>query len=503
MAALSVLLCTEGTYPFVGGGVSTWCDILCRELDEVDFTVYAITGNPEVTYRYSPPDNVRGVVHLPLWGAEDPNEYTHPGVSLRTLTARRRETTDDVIERRFVPLLRELVRGFEPEHSHPLAQGRVVHGLWRYFQHYDWRRTWRSRPAWDAFVEEALRQHRERPGDVLPAEEPSAYDLTTAMRWLSNYLLELAAPLPRADLVHTTIAAFAGLAGVVAKHEHGTAFLATDHGVWVRERYIALSGSDELTPFGRCFLLGFSSLVSRLVYAHADVVSPVTNFNRRWEIPWGVEPHRIETISNAVDPSVFVPRPKPPSTAGRPTVVAAARIFPLKDIETMIRSAVIARERIPNVQYLVYGSLETDPPYTERLRSLIAELSLEGTFTLAGHHANPPEIFGEGDISALSSISEAFPYTVLESMSCQRPVVGTDVGGVREALEGFGIVVPPRDPQAFGEAVVQLLTDDELRLELGRRGREQVLAHYRVDQAMASYRDLYGRLAALPRLRPI
>ncbi|HEX2016240.1 MAG TPA: DUF3492 domain-containing protein, partial [Solirubrobacteraceae bacterium] len=62
----SVLLCTEGTYPYVGGGVSTWCDILCRELEEVRFTTFALTGQPEVRLRYELPANAREVLHVPL-----------------------------------------------------------------------------------------------------------------------------------------------------------------------------------------------------------------------------------------------------------------------------------------------------------------------------------------------------------------------------------------------------------------------------------------------------
>src|SRR5262249_6984349 len=52
---IEVLFCTEGTYPFVEGGVGTWCDIICRELPEVEFTLYAVTGAPEVTWKFEPP----------------------------------------------------------------------------------------------------------------------------------------------------------------------------------------------------------------------------------------------------------------------------------------------------------------------------------------------------------------------------------------------------------------------------------------------------------------
>jgi glycosyltransferase involved in cell wall biosynthesis len=175
-------------------------------------------------------------------------------------------------------------------------------------------------------------------------------------------------------------------------------------------------------------------------------------------------------------------------------VVAAARIFPLKDIETMIRSAAVARELIPDIRYLVYGSLDADVPYVRRCQALVAELGLENTFELRGFHSNPAELYSEGDVCVLSSISEAFPYTALESMACARPVVGTDVGGVREALEGFGIVVPPRDPEAIGRAVVSLVADDEFRRELGRRAREEVLAKYRTSDSVNAYWAAYCEL---------
>jgi glycosyltransferase involved in cell wall biosynthesis len=96
----------------------------------------------------------------------------------------------------------------------------------------------------------------------------------------------------------------------------------------------------------------------------------------------------------------------------------------------------------------------------------------------------------------LSSITDAFPYTVLESMACARPVVGTDVGGVREALDGFGMVVPPRDPEAFGLAVAALFDDDEFRRELGRRAREEVLAKYRTSDSVGAYWAAYLELTA-------
>jgi polysaccharide biosynthesis protein PelF len=488
MARRSVLLCTEGTYPYAGGGVSTWCDILCRELAEVDFTVFAVTGGQDVQLRYELPANVRGIVQLPLFGTQDPSDHVLSAMSVREIERRRARTTPKVVRERFVPMLRRLLGALRDDVGGGEDDGRLLWELWLYFRDYDWRRSWRGDEAWSTFLQIVAEWPTPDGG------APTAADVTEAMRWLYSFLVPLAAPVAQVDMVHTTIAGFPGIAGVIAKWERGTPFLVTEHGVWVRERYIAISNA-AFSAFSKRFLMDLSRYVARVNYRCADVVSPVAEFNTRWEVPWGVERERLVTIPNAVDPAVFVPRPKPPTTAGRPTVVAAARVFALKDIEMMIRAAAVARDSVPDVHFLVYGSLDADVPYVERCRALIAELGLDGTFELAGHHSKPSELFAEGDISALSSISEGFPYTVLESMACGRPVVATDVGGVREALQGYGIVVPPRDHDAFGQGVVTLLKDDVLRRRLGRHAREAVLARYRTSGNIAAYRHLYDRVA--------
>ncbi len=499
---LKVLMCTEGTYPYEGGGVSTWCQTLCSELPQVEYTLYAITGGPNVTPKYPVPPNIQHTIHIPLWGTQEPAEYILPEVPFAAIYQRKTDTTESAITAEFLPLLRTFLQGIEKPGPDLHPYGRVIYDMWRYFQKYDWNETWKSEPVWRAFLEEVLKPYESRPHDFLDSEVPSHYDLTNTMRWMYNFLMPLAAPVPKVDLVHATIASFAGLAGIIAKYAYGTPMLITEHGVSIRERYIAISANREFGYFAKRFLLNMYALVSELIYRYADKISPVANFNRRWEYRY-VGADKIQTIYNGIDPRVFVPKPKPSRTAKRPTAVAAARVFPLKDIETMIRSAEVARQTIDNIYYLVYGSLNADPPYVARCRQLIADLKLENNFEFGGFHNRPAEIYTEGDISVLSSISEGFPFTVLESMACERPVVGTDVGGVKESLEGFGFVVPPRDPEKFGQAVVDLLQQDDLRLQMGRKAREEVILKYRTDGMVRNYWQLYQHVVAEYQAAPL
>ncbi|MCX6134836.1 MAG: GT4 family glycosyltransferase PelF [Ignavibacteriales bacterium] len=489
---LSVLLLTEGTYPYAGGGVSTWCDLLCRELSDVDFFVVAVTGTPIAALKYKIPENVQYVRQVPLWGSEEPSEYVRPDTAFADVYLNRVETTPQVIRHLFIPVFEKFLREMFSAASLKSLDPNVIHQLYRYFQQYEYKRTIQSPQVWKTFL--GTIQHQCEISSVPDEERPTLFDLTTAMRWLYNYLMPLNAFVPKTDLAHATIAGVSNLPAIAAKLEYGTPIIVTDHGIYIRERYIAIS-AGKFTPFAKRFMVNLSSYATRLLYSTADQISPVCNYNHRWETRFDADAARIKTIYNGIDPAIFVPKEKPEKTRNRPTVVAAARIFPLKDIETMIRSCSVVREHIPDVQYIVYGPFDVDPPYTKRCVDLISELQLHENFRFAGFHSKPHELYHEGDISILSSISEGFPYTVLESMACARPVVATDVGGVREALEGFGFIVKPRDAQALGEGVIKLLQDHELRERLGTMGREQVLLRFRNSQTMNTYRKSYASLS--------
>ncbi len=480
-----VLLLTEGTYPFVDGGVSTWCNQIVRGLPDVRFTVLAVTGDVSARQLYDLPPNVT-VRQLPLWGVEHPFEWGLPADGARDLMRRRSSVRGDV-EATFGRLFAALLDDLAAPEADPLRAGRRLVELHRFFLEHDFVAALTSRAAWDAFRQQAA---------VAPwARGARAKDLVVCLRWLRALLMPIAVPIPEVDLCHATLAGLAALPGIVARVERGTPLLVTEHGVYLRERYIAVS-TTRLPATQRRFLLALAELTAALTYAHADVISPVCAWNTRWERRLGASDDKLLPIVNGVDVDAFVPRDKPRTSPGynRPTVVAAARVFPLKDIETMIRAAAVTRETIPDVLFLLYGSLTADPPYVERCRALVAELQLEHSFVFAGLAPEPTEIFNQGDIGILSSVSEAFPYTVLEALACARPVAATDVGGVSEMLDGWGILVPPRDAVALGRSCVTLLADPQNRAQLGRRGRERVLARFRSSLVVERYDALYDRL---------
>ena len=185
-------------------------------------------------------------------------------------------------------------------------------------------------------------------------------------------------------------------------------------------------------------------------------------------------------------------------------MVWLGRIDPLKDLETLIRAVALVHREMPKVRFVLYGKApKGNEWYDDRCVKLRDELGLKETVIFAGFAASAEAAYNESDFAVLSSISEGFPYSVVEAMLCGRTVVGTDVGGVSEALDGCGLVVEPRNPAQMAEACLRLLRDPALRQEYGRKARQKALDQFSLQQCNSAYLASYQSLAteALSRRR--
>lgn len=526
---MRVVLATEGTYPHFTGGVSTWCEHLIRGNPDVDFTVWALMMNPFIAPRFPFPDNVKRFVGLPLWGTEQPVEFT-PQVGASKAFALGPRTTEARVRERFSPLLRRLLLEMSAPTFDPIRFGELLHEVHLYFREHDYRSTFRSRAVWETFKTALLETNggtsadaedqdaeapftpeaaptrsearsirelfRRQPTPPPPErtglrQEPTIEDAIEGMRWMYRLLLPLDVPIVDADLVHTSAAAFCGIPGILAKIEHGTPFLVTEHGVYMREQYLAV-GRYGFSYHLKRFVVQLIAAISRTCFAYADQISPVCQFNARWELRNGADPERVRVVYNGVDPVVFSPQVTERSQA--PTVVTLARMDPLKDLETFVRVAAHVREQIPDVQFLHWGP-DADEDYAREVRRLTRELGLEQTVRFMGPTADPARAWNHGDVALLTSMSEAFPYAVIEALMCGVPVVATDVGGVSEALDGAGALARAGDAEALADEVVRFLSlDPGSHAELSEECRARALNRFTLESAVRQYRDTYHSL---------
>lgn len=481
-----VMLILEGTYPFNGGGVSTWAHMLCNKVKNVDYTLYSINADFEAKSKYQLSDNVKKVIQVPLWSPLEPQELINYGRKYYKTVNRKVQNDETHIVSEFIPVFERLLNHIYAVNADVEDIDDTIFDMWKFFQKHDYKKTMKSVAVWKSFCKTV---------SAVIAEDghygATLYDFTVGMRWIYRFLIPLSIDVPKVDISHLTLSGFPVIPALVLKYKYGTPIVATEHGVFIRERLIAIN-SSEYSFFLKNLLIKFSECITRLVYYKSDIILSVNKFNISWEKMYGASANKIDVIYNGIDHELFVPAAKPAHLENVPTVVAAARIFELKDIVTMIKSCEVVKRDIPNVKYLVYGDNNAVPEYTKECTNLIKKLGLENNFTLAGYHDKPHQLFCEGDVSILTSISEGFPYTVLESMSCGIPVVATDVGGVTEALDDkCGFICKPKDHEAIGKSVVTLLKDEALRKQMGAHARKKVIDNFTIDKFIKEYEVAY------------
>jgi glycosyltransferase involved in cell wall biosynthesis len=487
---LSVLLTTEGTYPYHKGGVSTWCHALTRKVDDVDFTILAVAMHPYMERAYELSPNVRDVITVPLWGTEDPAEYGWYDSAADFLRCRW-QTTPDVMAQRFLPAYGRFLREAMAADPRPGVVAEAVVDLYEYFRGFDYHRSMTDRLAWDTFVEIVTEAWRQDQPDQPP---PSLGELAEAWRLIGRLMTVLATPIPRTDVTHSAAAAFCALPCVIAKLRWGTPYLLTEHGVYIREQYLNL-GRSVRSFCVRWTLLRVISAVTGVTYAFADQLSPVCHYNTRWERWRGVPQDRIKVIYNGVDPGRFSPSGGGPRHS-RPLVASVGLIFPLKGQLDLIAAAAIVRQTVPDLEVRLYGSA-SDQNYYAECEARIRQLGLEQTVIFAGTTKEPWSVYQLCDVVAMSSISEAFPYTVIESMLCGAAIVATDVGGVSEALGSAGVLVNARDPESMARALCRLLSSPDERRRLGEAARARALECFTEDRFVDEYRKVYYAFGAM------
>lgn len=483
MSAGSILLTSEGTYPHYGGGVSVWCDQLVRYLPEVPFHVLSITHAPRLEPMFELPPNVHSLKQFALWGTEEPGDQ--PEIYAQVYQ-RKLRVTPDSLKHHFLPAFRTIVQGaLLGDRCSPDQLAQALLSLRRYCADHDYKQAMSSPQAWAVFLSECSRQ----PAGFDPFTLEEA---TKCLRWLLRYVSIVTAQYPQTDIVHASIAGLAAVPGTLSKLEHGSKFLITEHGIYLRELYVALGKMNETANCLR-FLLNWNRAIVRMNYYYADAVTSLGEFNKKWQLRFGAPQEKILIVPNGVDSGRFYPDPQ--QLPQRLTVVTLARIYGLKGIDTLLNAAAIVRKQVPNVCFRILGEV-ADAEYFERCQTIIRENKLEPVVEF-GITKTPQDAYRKAHVFCLPSISEGLPYSILEAMFSGCPVVASDVGVVSDTLAGSGLLVRPNDPEGLASQLLLLLDGPDApsrRARLARLGLERAQAHYRAESTTQLFNEIYKEL---------
>ena len=176
------------------------------------------------------------------------------------------------------------------------------------------------------------------------------------------------------------------------------------------------------------------------------------------------------------------------STVGRLTAIKQHRLF----LEVVKHVAATQ----PSVVALIAG----DGELRAELEAFSSQLGIAPQVRFLGWRRDLATIYGASDVFLLTSRNEGTPVALIEAMASGVPGVSTDVGGVKDVINGsdVGRLAPFGDAVALAAHVSGLLADREARLAMGTRARAHVLSQYGIDRLVADIASLYRELLHSP-----
>jgi glycosyltransferase involved in cell wall biosynthesis len=220
-------------------------------------------------------------------------------------------------------------------------------------------------------------------------------------------------------------------------------------------------------------------LLARTLDAHVAVSDATA---RSVEADAGLSPGSIRTIHNGVEDAAIAagPLPAPP-----PYVAAAGRLERQKGFDVLLEALV----RVPQVRAVVVG----DGPERDALAADAARLGVSARVTFTGARADARSVLAHAEAVVLPSRYEGLPLVLLEAMLAGRPIVASDVGGIRECLvpEETGLLVPADDADALAAALRSLLDDADRATRLGREAARRARERWTATAMAAAYERVY------------
>lgn len=156
------------------------------------------------------------------------------------------------------------------------------------------------------------------------------------------------------------------------------------------------------------------------------------------------------------------------------------------------------------VRFLIIG----DGNLRAELQQQASSLGLNNEVSFMGTRSDPENFYPALDIVALTSLNEGTPLSLIEAMANSRPVIATAVGGVVDLLGSEngssshpafrvcerGVSVPSGDAEGFARGLKFLIENENVRRDLGERGREFVTRNYAKERLLSDMSGLYARL---------
>lgn len=171
------------------------------------------------------------------------------------------------------------------------------------------------------------------------------------------------------------------------------------------------------------------------------------------------------------------------------TIGTVGKLSPEKGHIYFLEAASLIAKQLDDVKFIIagYGILR------EQLEALSKKLGIAEKVEFTGKFEDIGEIMKRMDIFVLASLTEGMPVSIIEAMAYGKPVVATDVGGVRELIKDgeTGFVVPAKNPRALAKAIKNLIADSQRCKDFSNKAMEQFKDLYSSEKVISRIECLY------------
>jgi len=236
----------------------------------------------------------------------------------------------------------------------------------------------------------------------------------------------------------------------------------------------------------------------------SDHVISVSNYTKN-EAEFISGYKRIKTIPNFVDTEkfFFVDNKKPRRKFGLKEsdkiLLTLSRLVKRKGHKTVINAISLIINKIPAIKYVIAGSGEEK--YKQDLKKLVSKLKLDRHVLFLGYieEDNKNDLYNACDIYIMNSNktdeegdSEGFGITFLESNACGKPVIGSNAGGISDAITNRenGLLIEPNNPTKTAQAIYELFNDEKLYNQLSENGITRIKENFSINKVGEKYVEI-------------
>lgn len=286
-----------------------------------------------------------------------------------------------------------------------------------------------------------------------------------------RYIGKLRKILSQYDIVHTHNTAcqyFVSLARRLSRSK--TRIVTTEHNTFNRRREYPLLRH-----------------VDRVIYRKYDAIIAISD--KTWEnlTAFVGNDFPISIINNGIDLSPYADfKPNVPQPDEDVTVTMVAAFRPQKNQDTLLKAIALLPTR-----YKLW--LLGDGERRGELETLADSLGIKDRVTFWGNQKDVPSFIRQSNIMVLSSHWEGLSLSLLESMASRRPMIVSEVDGLRDIAGNVAVTVRHEDETQLADAITSLATDKALYEKISSQCHAEAMK-YDIDKMAESYNNLYGNL---------